>query len=89
MIGKRLNQLRLARNLTLDALSAKIGGIVTKQALSKYEQNQAQPSPLVLTKLSASLGVKANYFLSPPQIEVKFVAYRKATSLLPREKARV
>ncbi len=89
MIGKRLNQLRLARNLTLDALSAKIGGIVTKQALSKYEQNQAQPSPLVLTKLSASLGVKANYFLSPPQIEVKFVAYRKATSLLPREKARI
>jgi Zn-dependent peptidase ImmA (M78 family)/transcriptional regulator with XRE-family HTH domain len=89
MIGERLAQLRLARNLTLDALSAKMGGIVTKQALSKYEQNQAQPSPLVLTKLSAALGVKANYFLSPPQITVKFVAYRKATSLLPREKARV
>jgi Zn-dependent peptidase ImmA (M78 family)/transcriptional regulator with XRE-family HTH domain len=89
MIGERLAQLRLARNLTLDALSAKMGGIVTKQALSKYEQNQAQPSPLVLTKLSAALGVKANYFLSPPQIVVNFVAYRKATSLLPREKARV
>ena len=89
MIGERLVQLRLARNLTLDALSAKIGGIVTKQALSKYEQNQAQPSPLVLTKLSAALGVKASYFLSPPQIVVKFVAYRKAISLLPREKARV
>ena len=89
MIGERLTQLRLARNLTLDALSAKMGGIVTKQALSKYEQNQAQPSPLVLTKLSAALGVKANYFLSPPQITVKFVAYRKATSLLEREKARV
>src|SRR4030042_5192691 len=89
MIGERLAQLRLARNLTLDALSVKMGGIVTKQALSKYEQNQAQPSPLVLTKLSAALGVKANYFLSSPQITVKFVAYRKATSLLPREKARV
>lgn len=89
MIGERLAQLRLGRNLTLDALAAKMGGIVTKQALSKYEQNQAQPSPLVLTKLSAALGVKANYFLSPPQITVKFVAYRKATSLLPREKARV
>lgn len=89
MIGERLTQLRLARNLTLDALSSKMGGIVTKQALSKYEQNQAQPSPLVLTKLSAALGVKANYFLSPPQITVQFVAYRKATSLLEREKARV
>jgi len=89
MIGERLTQLRLARNLTLDALSVKMGGIVTKQALSKYEQNQAQPSALVLTKLSAALGVKANYLLSPPQITVKFVAYRKATSLLEREKARV
>jgi transcriptional regulator with XRE-family HTH domain len=89
MIGERLTQLRLARNLTLDELAAQIGGIVTKQALSKYEQNQAQPSPLVLTKLSAALGVKANYFLSSSQITVKFVAYRKATSLLQREKARV
>lgn len=89
MIGERLAQLRLARSLTLDALSAKMGGIVTKQALSKYEQNQAQPSPLVLTRLSAALGVKANYFLSPPQITVKFLAYRKAMSLLEREKARV
>ncbi|MGD0856363.1 MAG: XRE family transcriptional regulator [Dehalococcoidia bacterium] len=89
MIGERLTQLRLARNLTLDALSAKMGGIVTKQALSKYEQNQAQPSPLVLTRLSVALGVKASYFLSSPQINVKFVAYRKATSLLEREKARV
>ena len=35
MIGERLTQLRLARNLTLDALSAKMGGIVTKQALVK------------------------------------------------------
>lgn len=89
MISERLIQLRLAQNLTLDALAVKIGGIVTKQALSKYEQNQAQPSPLVLTKLAAALGVKANYFLSPSQITVKFVAYRKATSLLTREKARV
>ena len=89
MIGERLTQLRLARNLTLDALSEKMGGIVTKQALSKYEQNQAQPSPTVLTKLSAALGVKANYFLAPPEIQVKFIAYRSATSLPEREKARV
>ncbi len=89
MIGERLTQLRLAQNLTLDALASKIGGIVTKQALSKYEQNQAQPSPLVLTKLSAALGVKANYLLSPPEINVQFIAYRRATSLQEREKARV
>jgi len=89
MIGERLTQLRLARNLTLDALSAKMGGIVTKQALSKYELDQAQPSPLVLTKLSAALGVKASYFLSQCQIRVEFIAYRKKLSLTEREKTRV
>ena len=89
MIGERLIQLRLAQSLTLDALAEKMGGIVTKQALSKYEQNQAQPSPIVLTKLSAALGVKANYLLSPSHISVEFIAYRKVTSLPEREKARV
>jgi len=89
MIGERLIQLRLAQNLTLDALAEKMGGIITKQALSKYEQNQAQPSPIVLAKLSAALGVKANYLLSPSNISVEFIAYRKLTSLPEREKARV
>lgn len=89
MIGERLTQLRLAQNLTLEELSAKMGGIVTKQALSKYELNQAKPSPVVLTKLSAALGVKANYLLLPSQIAVKFIAYRKAVSLPEREEARV
>ncbi len=89
MIGERLIQLRLAQNLTLDALAEKMGGIITKQALSKYEQNQAQPSPTVLAKLSAALGVKANYLLSPSNISVEFIAYRKLTSLPEREKARV
>jgi Zn-dependent peptidase ImmA (M78 family) len=89
MIGERLTQLRLAQNMTLEALAAKMGGIVTKQALSKYELNQAQPSPLILAKLSAALGVKANHLLSPSPITVKFIAYRKKTSLAEREEARV
>lgn len=89
MIGERLTQIRLAQNLTLDALAEKMGGVITKQALSKYELNQIQPSPLVLTKLSVALGVKTSYFLSPSTISVKFIAYREKTSLPPREKARV
>ena len=89
MIGERLAQLRLARNLTLDALAVKMGGIVTKQALSKYEQNLAQPSPSVLTKLSDALGVKSSYFIASSTIEVDFIAYRSATVLPEREKTRV
>ena len=44
IIAKRLKQLRLTPGLPLEALSAEMGGIVTKQALSKYELGKATPS---------------------------------------------
>ncbi|MDO8670573.1 MAG: helix-turn-helix transcriptional regulator, partial [Dehalococcoidia bacterium] len=89
MIGKRLRQTRLSRNLSLDALAAKMGGIVTKQALSKYELNKAQPSPVVLGKLSAALGMKAIDLTVEPSITVEFIAYRRTSGLLKRDRARV
>jgi transcriptional regulator with XRE-family HTH domain len=89
MISQRLKQLRLARGLSLEALAAELGGVVTKQALSKYEQGQAQPSPRVLTKLAASLGVKAAHLFSEPDINVEFIAYRKASKLPQREQLRI
>lgn len=89
MIGQRLRQLRLARGLSLDALAAAIGGAVTKQALSKYEQGSARPSPVVLNKLAEALGVKAAYLWSEPGVEVEFVAYRRASALPKGEQLRV
>jgi transcriptional regulator with XRE-family HTH domain len=89
MISQRLKQLRLARGLSLEALAAELGGVVTKQALSKYEQGQAQPSPRVLTKLAASLRVKAAHLFSEPDINVEFIAYRKVSKLPQREQLRI
>ncbi|MCI0393095.1 MAG: helix-turn-helix domain-containing protein [Acidobacteria bacterium] len=89
MLSKRLKQLRLARGLSLDELAAKMGGIVTKQALSKYELGTAQPSPVVLNKLAAALGVKSSHFWSEPTVEVEFVAYRRRSTLPKREQEKV
>lgn len=89
MIGRRLRQLRLARGLSLEALVAAIGGAVTKQSLSKYEQGKATPSPVVLNRLAEALGVKAAYLWSEPSIRVEFVAYRKGSALPKGEQARV
>jgi Zn-dependent peptidase ImmA (M78 family)/transcriptional regulator with XRE-family HTH domain len=89
MSGQRLKQLRLARGLSLDSLAAELGGIVTKQSLSKYEQGKAQPSPRIATKLAAVLGVKAIHLFSEPEIKVKCVAYRKASRLPKREQERI
>ena len=89
MVGHRLKQLRLARNLSLEALAAEMGGIVTKQAISKYENGRAQPSPVVMTKLASVLGVKAAYFFREPTINLEFIAYRRSPTLHRREKERV
>ena len=89
MIGRRMRQLRLARGLSLEALVAAIGGVVTKQSLSKYEQGQATPSPVVLNRLAAALGVKAAYLWSEPTIRVEFVSYRRQSALPKGEQARV
>jgi Zn-dependent peptidase ImmA (M78 family)/DNA-binding XRE family transcriptional regulator len=89
MFSFRLKQLRLARGLSLDELAANMGGIVTKQALSKYELDTAQPTLVVLNKLAAALGVKASYFWSEPSVNVEFVAYRRKSSLPKREQEKV
>ncbi len=89
MLSTRLKQLRLARGLSLDALAASMGGLVTKQALSKYELGKARPSVVVLNKIAAIMGVKSSFLWSNPTVDVKFIAYRKGSGLLKKEQARV
>ncbi len=88
-ISQRLRQLRLVRGMTLDALAAALGGIVTKQALSKYERGKMCPSAVVLNKLAAVFRVKSAYLWSEPLVTVKFIAYRKGSGLRKREQAKV
>lgn len=89
MIALRLQRLRRAHGLSLEELAAQMGGIVTKQALSKYETSKAMPSPIVLNKLAAVLNVKAAYFFADPNYEIKFIAYRRRSSLAVKEQARI
>jgi Zn-dependent peptidase ImmA (M78 family)/DNA-binding XRE family transcriptional regulator len=80
----RIKQLRLARGLSLDELSDAMGGIVTKQALSKYELGASVPSAPVLNQLARALQVKAMDLWKAPALEIKFLGYRKKTSLPQR-----
>ena len=89
MICQRLKQLRLARGLSLDALAAEMGGIVTKQALSKYERGKAHPSREVLNKLAAALKVKSAYLWSAPAVHVELTTYRKSSRLPKKEQERI
>lgn len=85
MIGERIKQFRLANGLSLEELVAKTGGIVTKQAISKYEVGKSIPSPRVLISLASALGVKAASLIESPLKNIKFIAYRKQSTLLRRD----
>ncbi|WP_054698339.1 helix-turn-helix domain-containing protein [Geotalea toluenoxydans] len=89
MFSTKLKQLRLARGLTLDGLAEKMGGIVTKQALSKYEKGLTSPTPAVLTKLADALSVKSAELFRESRYNVELVAYRKRATLLKRDQEEI
>ena len=80
---------RLAKALTLDELACAMGGLVTKQAVSKYERGLMVPSPRVLRSLADVLGVRASELLAAPRIEVEVLAFRKMSRLAKKEQYRV
>jgi Zn-dependent peptidase ImmA (M78 family)/DNA-binding XRE family transcriptional regulator len=87
--GQRLRQIRLARGLSLDRLAAAMGGIITKQALSKYENGKAKPTAIVLAKLAEALRVKALDLWAEPKVRVELIGYRRGSALLKSEQARI
>jgi transcriptional regulator with XRE-family HTH domain len=80
MNASRLKAIRVARGLTLDQLSDAMGGVVTKQALSKYERGASVPSPRVLVALARALRVKAIDLAKDPATEVRVLAFRKRSA---------
>jgi transcriptional regulator with XRE-family HTH domain len=84
-IGTRLRQYRTARSYTLDDLVGRMGGVVTKQALSKYEHDRAMPRPTVLRALARALDIKVSRLVSEPEYRFELVAYRALASLPKKE----
>ncbi len=89
MIGTRLRKLRLARNLSLEQLSERMGSIVTKQSLSKYELDKSIPSPVVLASLAKALDTQASYLMTAPTLKVEYLAFRTNGALLDKEDSRI
>jgi Zn-dependent peptidase ImmA (M78 family) len=87
MIGQRLKTARVASGLSLRDLEASIGNRVTAQAIGKYERNESMPSSGVLIALAAALGVSEDYLLSPDELVLKGVEFRKKEIASKREEA--
>lgn len=78
MIGNRLKRAREALGLSLRELEAAIQGLVSAQAIGKYERDEMMPSSTILLAMSKALRVSPEYLLSEREIELTGVDFRKA-----------
>jgi len=65
IFAQRLRQARILKKMSMDQLVSKIGGLVTKQAISKYEAAKMMPNSTVLVALAIALDVDVDYFFRP------------------------
>ncbi len=79
--GQRLKAARVMAGLSMDALVVKMRQRVSKQAISKYENDLMSPDSAILIALSDALGVKPDYFFSHYEIAIDSINFRKKAAL--------
>ena len=82
--ANRLISARKMAGMSLQSLADKLGNVVTKQSLNKYEQGKMRPDSEMVITISNVLNVPVNYFYSEPSIEINFsnLGFRKYSSKL-------
>jgi Zn-dependent peptidase ImmA (M78 family)/transcriptional regulator with XRE-family HTH domain len=83
--GPRLKAARVMAGLSMDALVARMGHRVSKQAISKYENGLMSPDSGVLIALSEALSVKPDFFYSEREVSLEAVNFRKKANLGKKE----
>lgn len=85
IFSARLKNARVMKGLSMDELCSAMGNIVSKMAISKYENGQLAPNSRVIIALSKALGLPIDYFFRPFTVQVDSVRFRKKSSL-PQKK---
>jgi Zn-dependent peptidase ImmA (M78 family)/transcriptional regulator with XRE-family HTH domain len=81
VFGRRLQQARTMRELSLRGLSEALKGVVSHNALAKYEGGLMMPGSKVLIALAEVLGQPMDFFFRPFQVELKEVRFRRKSRL--------
>lgn len=89
MIGSRLKLARAAAGMSLRALEERLDGLVTAQAIGKYERDAMMPSSRVLMALASALGVTEEHLLNTGDVELVKLQFRKQPLTTTKEDATV
>jgi len=85
IVAKRIKSARALAGLSLRELSDRMEGIVSHNAITKYEQGLMMPDSKVLLALANALHVKTDYFFRPYAVEIEQIEFRKKSRLSPKE----
>jgi Zn-dependent peptidase ImmA (M78 family) len=89
MIGERLKLARSAAGLSLRELEQRLGGLVSAQAIGKYERNEMMPGSEVFIALARALSVSEDYLLRQDDVQLVGVEFRKHRLEKAKDRARV
>lgn len=84
IVAKRIKSARTLAGLSLRELSQKMEGIVSHNAITKYENGLMMPDSKVLLALAKALDVKIDYFFRPYTVTIESVEFRKKSKLLKK-----
>jgi transcriptional regulator with XRE-family HTH domain len=73
IFSARLKNARVMKGLSMDELCSAMGNIVSKMAISKYENGQLAPNSGVIIALSKALSQPVDYFFRPFTVQVDSV----------------
>ena len=89
MNGERIKLARKKAGLSLRGLADKMRGMVSAQAIGKYERGEMSPGSDVLIAMSKALGVSQSYLLAAQGVQLGAVEFRTKASTCAKDRARV
>ncbi len=89
IFGRRLKLARQKEKLSMEELSNKTGGAVSKQTISKYESGKAMAGSDILEKLANALKVPMDYFFRPFYFDISKIniSFRKKSSIKAKDES--
>lgn len=89
IFAKRLKSARTLAGLSQDELVQRMGDVVTKNAISKYEKGEMMADGAVLLALSKALGISTDYFFRPFTVGIENIEFRKKSKLAAKKEAAI
>jgi Zn-dependent peptidase ImmA (M78 family)/DNA-binding XRE family transcriptional regulator len=81
IFAERLKALRMRSGMSLDDLAEASGGVVSRQAIHRYEKGEMMPSTAVLLALARALNTSLDDFFRVTEVSLSDVNYRRKASL--------